>query len=340
MTMSTAAATSDAEHVDERRGLPAAGVATDDLAEQPRDDEALGDKDEPRGDGETGVVLVGRRARRRRRRARLPGGRATETIARRSSPPEREHRADEHRARCRGRAPRRSRGRSSRDESGRRRRARRARILPRAARGRERAGASPCETSSRAMATAIAEVLAPRTTRPINDRYGAGRRGDAPREEEVRREREQEAEPHRLTEGDERELGSGVLEHHRLVDHRQLEVGRGIVDGDPARLGDDRRSRVRRGRVGARGSPPSRVGERRGDDRGQVRGPSLDRERENRDEEGGLGERADRHRPARPHAAERGARVEAGERECDGAREQEVDDDEQVGALSRAPGWS
>ncbi len=69
------------------------------------------------------------------------------------------------------------------------------------------------------------------------ERRGAGR--DPDRQEQIHEQREVQQLLDRRRPFDEREIGSGVLEHHRLVDHRQFEVRRRIVHRDASRFGDD-----------------------------------------------------------------------------------------------------
>ena len=95
-------------------------------------------------------------------------------------------------------------------------------------------------------------------------------------------------------------------------------------------------SRAARASSRCRRRRPLRVGEGRGDDPRQVRGPGLNGQGEDRDQQRRLGERPDRHRPARPHPAERGARVQAGERDRHRAQQEQEDDDERVGGTGRA----
>ena len=57
-TMSAAAATSDAETLTSGAASRLPGSRRDELSEQRRDDEALGDKNQPRDDAEADIVLV------------------------------------------------------------------------------------------------------------------------------------------------------------------------------------------------------------------------------------------------------------------------------------------
>ncbi len=83
-TMSAAAATSEAETLTNGAVSRLPGSRRDELSEQRRDDDALGDKDEPRRRRRARRRARARRARRRRRRARSLGATSAETIARRS----------------------------------------------------------------------------------------------------------------------------------------------------------------------------------------------------------------------------------------------------------------
>ena len=259
--------------VDERRGLATAGVTTNEPSEQARDDDALGDKDEPRDHAETDVVLVrGEHAGDDAERDTLDGERGDDGPE--VSAPEREHAADKHGAR--GEVERFDVARSAhrRDESGHD--------------GQHGEHEAPGEQLGDAKEPKLGRAHLEdeqwrRRSRPLWRRArataiatcaGSGRGGDAPGDEEVRREREEEPEPHRLTEGDERELRSGVLEHHRLMDHRQLEMRRRIVDRDPPRLGEDHDHEGDEGQQALRACRPARMGECRRDDRRQVRGPA------------------------------------------------------------------
>ncbi len=196
---SVAAATSEAETLTNGAASRLLGIATDESAEQRRDDDAFGNKDESGDDPETSIVLVrGEHAGDDAERDALDGE-VRRRSPRRSLSPQRDDAADEHRARSEierldvGRRAHRG------HESGHDGQARQARILPRGARGHERVGAWPCGLRAATMATAI------------DGHFGAerdrrrSRRGQGPVEvamphgtKRFADEREEEPEPHRL----------------------------------------------------------------------------------------------------------------------------------------------
>ena len=55
------------------------------------------------------------------------------------------------------------------------------------------------------------------------------RRRHAPGREQIHEDAEEQRESHGLTHGDQRQVGTGVLEDHGLVHHGELEVGGRVV---------------------------------------------------------------------------------------------------------------
>ena len=93
--------------------------------------------------------------------------------------------------------------------------------------------------------------------------------------------------------------------------HRQLQVRGRVVDREPPGLGDRRPAPSATAASRLAGEiTRARVVQGRGDDRGEVRRPDRHRQREDRDQQGGLDQRQDGHLPAGAHAAERGPGVE------------------------------
>ena len=174
--------------------------------------------------------------------------------------------------------------------------------------------------------TSLASRLATATARAA----GVMLDRDAPRDEEIAEQREEDEQLDRGRPLDEGQVAAGVLEDHRLVDHRELEVRGRVVDGQAPGLGQghDEERAEREQVAGAQGRSRSRHGARH--DLTEVGGARAEGEREDREGDGGLGEGSHGHLAAGSHAAERRARVEPGQREEEGAEQEKVDDDEQV----------
>ena len=162
--------------------------------------------------------------------------------------------------------------------------------------------------------------------------------GDAPRHEQLDQQGQQHRQPHRAGPLDQGQPRPGVLEHHRLVDHRQLEMGLGLSTGRrPVSATMTMHERHRReGPAGVAtlpdGARPLATMAAR------LEECDRDREREDGHEDGRLDQRRDRRLPAGAHAAERRAGVQPGERQRDGAEEQQAHDGEEVtGRVQRRP---
>ena len=164
------------------------------------------------------------------------------------------------------------------------------------------------------MATARAKQLGGPRGHGHQERHERHVASQADRQEEVGEQRQVQQFLQRTGPLDQGEIRARVLEHHRLVDHRELEVRGGVVDRDAAGLGDhdDEQSREGEQVGGAERDAGSQLGPH---ERPEAERSAGQRHGEEPQHEGGLGQRGDRHVPARAHAAEGAAGVEGGQRE-------------------------
>lgn len=152
------------------------------------------------------------------------------------------------------------------------------------------------------------------------ERGGRGA-GDPPRQEQIRQQCQQHREPHPGRPFDQRQPWAGVLEDHGLVHHRQFQVGGRVVHRQPPGLGDDDNHQRHEGQYAGQRHHVARVVDRTRHQRTEIGRSGGDGQREHRQQDRWFDQCGDGDLAAGAHAAERGAGVDAGQGQCDGAQE-------------------